>query len=157
MLAGLSSLGVKLGYGTGTSASTATYNVLHRINSIGGINIEPETIDASALEDFVERSIAGRATTGGQWTVSFNLTDETKTEWQAVFSAYQGLEPGNKLYMQIEIPGFTESFFVSVQPPKQFPLPEIGQNELLVEEMQLTVEEVIGYDTKKAMTDSEAA
>lgn len=156
MLAGLSSLGVKLGYGTGTSASTATYSVLHRINSIGGINIEPETIDASALEDFVERTIAGRASTGGQWTISFNLTDETKAEWEAVMTAYEGLTTGNKLYLQVDIPDLTDGFFVSVQTPKQFPLPEVGQNELLVAEMQLTMEEVVGFETKVTMTDSEA-
>ena len=51
MLAGLSTLNVKLsvGFEAVSGQKPAEFNVLHRINSIGGISIEPETIDASAL------------------------------------------------------------------------------------------------------------
>ena len=78
MLAGLSTLGAKVSVGFETVAGQkpTDFVVRHRINSIGGISIEPETIDASALEDFVERSVAGRATSGGNFTVAFNATDD---------------------------------------------------------------------------------
>lgn len=51
--AGLSTLGITFGYGTEATAGTkpTSFKQLTRINSIGGINIEPEQIDASALED----------------------------------------------------------------------------------------------------------
>lgn len=51
--AGISTLGITFGYGTETTAGTkpTSFKQLTRINAIGGINIEPEQIDASALED----------------------------------------------------------------------------------------------------------
>lgn len=155
MLAGLSSLGVKVGYGVGTSAATATYDVLHRINSIGGISASSETIDAGALEDLKERSVAGRESTGGSFDVTVNLTTEVATEWKAVIAAYEGLSDGEKLFIQIDIPGMTDGYFVSVQTPKSIPLPDISQNSLLTVAIPLTIEEAIGWTTKVTMTDSE--
>ena len=63
MEAGISTLGITFGYGVETTAGTkpTAFTQLHRINSIGGITIENEQIDASALEDFVNRYVRGRA------------------------------------------------------------------------------------------------
>ena len=46
--AGLSTLGITFGYGTEATAGTkpTSFKQLTRINAIGGINIEPEQIDA---------------------------------------------------------------------------------------------------------------
>ncbi len=45
------------------------YTLLHRVSSSDEIAIETETIDASALEDKIERTIAGRGSTGGTFGV----------------------------------------------------------------------------------------
>lgn len=59
--AGLSSLGVQFCYGVSTGKSApSTVTQLERCNSIGGIALETEQIDASALEDYVSRYIAGK-------------------------------------------------------------------------------------------------
>ena len=64
--AGLSTLGVKFGYAVETTAGEkpAAFSWLERCNSIGGIELPTENIDASALEDFVTRYIAGRQDSG---------------------------------------------------------------------------------------------
>lgn len=50
--AGVSSLGLLLGYAGGTyDTKPASFTLLNRINAIGGISLETEQIDASALED----------------------------------------------------------------------------------------------------------
>ena len=54
---------IKLGWNIGSSMPSS-FNVLTRINAIGGISLETEQIDASALEDYVTRYIAGRQDTG---------------------------------------------------------------------------------------------
>lgn len=156
MLAGLSTLGVKVGYGVGATAAAATYNVLHRINAVGGISASSETIDASALEDLKERSVAGRESTGGSFPVTVNLTPETLTEWEELFEAYEGLGEGEKLFIQIDIPGMTKGYFVSIQVPKSISLPDINQNILLTTQIPLTIEDAVGWAAKVAMTDSEA-
>lgn len=156
-LAGVSTLGITIGYGTETTAGTkpGTFKGLTRINSIGGITVEPETIDASALEDLVQRNVAGRASTGGSWTVTVNYTPETKAEWTALIAAYNALGDGLRMWFEVIIPGFTEAFFVVAQPPKAIPMPELSQNELLTVEMQLTIDEYKGMDTKVALTTGE--
>lgn len=152
-LAGMSTLGITFGYGVEDTAGVkpTAFTQLNRINSIGGITIENEQIDASALEDMVSRYVQGRADTGGAFPVSINFTPETNEEWKDVIEEYSlAAADGKRMWFETIIPGFNEAFFVVAQPPTAIPQPEIGQNELLVVEMNLTIEEYKGMDTKVA-------
>ena len=155
--AGISTLGITFGYGTETTAGTkpTSFKQLTRINALGGINIEPEQIDASALEDFITRYVKGRADTGGSFPVTVNFTSDTVKEWQDLITAYKALSDGKRMWFETIIPGITNSFFVVAQPPEEIPQPEIGQNELLTLEMNLTIEEYKGLDTSVAFTQGE--
>ena len=152
-LAGISSLNITFGYGVETIAGEkpSTFTQLTRINAIGGITIENEQIDASALEDSVSRYVQGRADTGGTFPVTVNITPDTITEWEAVIEAYKTASAdGKRMWFETIIPGFDEAFFAVAQPPTAIPQPEIGQNELLTMEMSLTIEEYLGMDAKVA-------
>ena len=155
--AGISTLGITFGYGTETTAGTkpTSFKQLTRINALGGINIEPEQIDASALEDFITRYVKGRADTGGSFPVTVNFTSDTVKEWQDLITAYKALSGGKRMWFETIIPGITNSFFVVAQPPEEIPQPEIGQNELLTVEMNLTIEEYKGLDTSVEFTQGE--
>jgi hypothetical protein len=155
--AGISTLGITFGYGTETTAGTkpTSFKQLTRINALGGINIEPEQIDASALEDAITRYVKGRADTGGSFAVTVNFTSDTVKEWQDLITAYKALSDGKRMWFETIIPGITNSFFVVAQPPEEIPQPEIGQNELLTVEMNLTIEEYKGLDTSVAFTPGE--
>lgn len=152
--AGISTLGVTFGYGVETTAGEkpTSFKQLTRINAIGGISIEPEQIDASALEDAITRYVKGRADTGGSFSITVNATPETIAEWSALITAYAALTGGKRMWFETVIPGFEESFFVVAQPPEQIPQPEIGQNELLTMEMPLTIEEYKGMDATVGLT-----
>ena len=155
--AGISTLGITFGYGTETTAGTkpTSFKQLTRINALGGINIEPEQIDASALEDEITRYVKGRADTGGSFAVTVNFTSDTVKEWQDLITAYKALSGGKRMWFETIIPGIAKSFFVVAQPPEEIPQPEIGQNELLTVEMNLTIEEYKGLDTSVAFTPGE--
>ena len=155
--AGISTLGITFGYGTETTSGTkpTSFKQLTRINALGGINIEPEQIDASALEDEITRYVKGRADTGGSFAVTVNFTSDTVKEWQDLITAYKALSGGKRMWFETIIPGITNSFFVVAQPPEEIPQPEIGQNELLTVEMNLTIEEYKGLDTSVAFTPGE--
>ena len=155
--AGISTLGITFGYGTEATAGTkpTSFKQLTRINALGGINIEPEQIDASALEDEITRYVKGRADTGGSFAVTVNFTSDTVKEWQDLITAYKALSGGKRMWFETIIPGITNSFFVVAQPPEEIPQPEIGQNELLTVEMNLTIEEYKGLDTSVAFTPGE--
>lgn len=153
-LAGVSTLGITFGYGTETTANTkpATFTELTRINAIGGISIDSEQIDASALVDEVSRYIRGRGDTGGTFPITVNLTPDTKSEWATVISTYSALTDGKRMWFEVIVPGFTEAFFIVAQPPTAIPMPELNQNELLTVEFTLTIEEYKGMDTKVAFS-----
>lgn len=153
-LAGISTLGITFGYGVETSAGVkpTTFKQLTRINSIGGIAIENEQIDASALEDVTSRYIQGRGDTGGTFPVGVNFTPETLAEWTEVIEEYNTAKKnGLRMWFQTIVPGFSEGDFVVAQPPTKIPSPEKSQNELLVVEMNLTIEEYVGFEEKVAL------
>lgn len=154
-IAGISTLGITFGYGVETTAGTkpSAFTQLNRINNIGGINIENEQIDASSLEDYVSRYIQGRGDTGGSFPVTVNFTEETAGEWADVISDYNTAKDSNlRMWFETIIPGFDDGIFVVAQPPTKIPQPEMGQNELLTVEMNLTIEDFVGMEAKVAFS-----
>ena len=147
---GLASLGVKFGYAVESTANTkpAAFTQLERCNQIGGIELPTESIDASALEDFVTRYCAGRQDSGGDWTVTFNMTDDVIDELTAMITAYQtGRASDLNTWFEVWVPDLDDAFFVVAQPPLVLPMPEMGQNELLTIELTFTINEYKGMLT----------
>lgn len=152
-IAGLSTLGITFGYGVETTAGQkpGSFTQLTRINSIGGIQITPQTIDASALEDYEDKNIAGRGSTGGQWDVVVNYTSDTATEWATLISAYNTAKAnGKQMWFEVIHPTLSNGFFVVAEPPQKIPMPELGQNALLTITMSLTIVSYEGESAKVA-------
>ena len=149
--AGLSTIGVLVGYAAETVAGTRPttgYTKLTRINAIGGVSLESEQIDASALEDAITKYIPGRADTGGTFPVTVNYTNETKAEWTTLIAAYNTAQnDGKGIWMEIYHPSMADAFFIKIAPPPQIPMPEYGQNELLTVEMNCMIEDFAGLQT----------
>ena len=148
-VAGISTIGAQIGYGIGAT-KPSSLTELERANSIGGIELSTEQIDASALIDNISRYIAGRQDTGGTWDVTFNLTDETESIIETMLTAYAGRTSGHALWLQVSCPDLTKAFWVKAQPPSAIPMPEMAQNGLLTVTLSFAIEEYIGLDTKVA-------
>lgn len=150
-VAGLSTIGVQLGYAVETTAGTRPttgYKELTRINSIGGVTVDLEQIDASALIDKTTKNIAGRGSVG-DWSVTVNVTNDTIAEWQGVKDAAdEGKTADKGLWFEIIHPQITDGYFVKAELPDVLPWSDTSQNELLTMEISLTVAEVLGYATK---------
>lgn len=155
--AGVSSLGVTFSYGVETTKGTkpTAFTILSRINQIGDVTVETEAIDASALEDKQTRNIPGRDTVSDTFTITVNKTDETISEWEKVITDYQALTDGKRMWFQTITPGFTKAEFVVAAPPSKLPISGKEQNSLLTMEINLTVDEMIGSDTKVEPTSGE--
>lgn len=155
--AGVSSLGVTFSYGVETTKGTkpTAFTILNRINQIGDVTVETEAIDASALEDKQTRNIPGRDTVSDTLTITVNKTDETIAEWEKVITDYQALTDGKRMWFQTITPGFTKAEFVVAAPPSKLPISGKEQNSLLTMEINLTVDEMIGSDTKVEPTSGE--
>ena len=152
---GISTVGCTFGYGVETTAGTkpASFTKLTRINAIAGINIETENIDASALEDEIEKSIAGRGSTGGSFNVTVNITNDTITEWETLISsAATAKTTGKSVWFETCFKDLTKAYFVVAEPPTKIPQPEVAQNGLLTADMTLTINDYKGLDTKIALS-----
>lgn len=159
MESGLTTLGVRLAYGLETSAGVKPANSgsgssivyafteLSRINEIGGVAIDVENIDTSALVDAITRYKPGRADTGGTFPVTVNITSETIAEWKTLISAYKNRGNGLRMWFQVWHPELSDAFFIVAAPPTAIPLPDTAQNENWTAEMTLTIEEFKGLDT----------
>lgn len=149
-VAGISTIGAQIGYAIGATKPSSGLTELERANSIGGIELSTEQIDASALIDNISRYIAGRQDTGGTWDITFNLTNETETIIETMLTAYAGRTSGHALWLQVSCPDLTKAFWVKAQPPSAIPMPEMSQNGLLTVTLSFAIEEYIGLDTKVA-------
>ena len=153
---GVSTLGITFSYGIETTSGTkpTTFTLLPRCNDISEITLETETIDASALEDMQSRYIAGRQDTGGNWDVTFNLTNETIPILETMLEeSATGLASNFRTWFQVSSPNLEKSFFVVGQPGTKVPLPAMAQNELLTGAISIAIDEYVGLDTKVAPTE----
>ncbi len=155
--AGLSSLGITFSYGVETTAGTkpTAFKQLTRINEIAEVTVEPESIDASALEDSRTRNVAGRDTVTDSVAVTVNRTAETIKEWADLITAYQALTDGKRMWFQEITPGLTDAEFFVAQPPSILPISGKSQNELLTMDINLIIEEMIGTSAKVEPTTGE--
>lgn len=144
---GLSTLGITLWAAesaTGAKVTTASaYSQLTRINSIGELALEANSIDASALEDYVTHYVAGRADVSDTYPITINLTNETAAEWEALL--------GKKVCFLTSVPGLTKQIFVIATVPAKLPAPALDQNGLLTVTINCTTNDFIGMDTAVAV------
>lgn len=137
---GLSTLGIKV-YAAeadnGGKASTG-YSQITRVSSISGVEITPETIDASALEDVSKKYVAGIASVTDTLTITINLTNDTEAEWNAIL--------GKQMCFMITAPGLTKAFFIIATVPGVLPMPSLEQNGVLTMGIGCTVNDFIGLE-----------
>ena len=148
-MADLTSLGVKFGYAVEATAGTrpvSGYIQVPRCASIGGINLTPEQIDVSCLEDLISKYADGRADTGGTWETSFH-TDAITALGTLLTSAATAKAAKKGVWFVVWIPGLTKSFFVKAAVPSKVAMGELGQNAPIEIPLSLTIEEYLGLET----------
>lgn len=148
---GLSTLGIQVGYSVVTATTTlpSAVTVLPRCNSADGIELSTESIDASALEDYVTQRVAGRSDIPETWNMTFNNTPEVRTALNGLISAYEAETSADKLVcIEIYDPKDTAgAFWVFVQPPAMLSMSELSQNSLKTIAFSCTLVKVHGYAT----------
>lgn len=157
-MARLTTLGVTFGYGIETTAGQkpATFTQLEEASSIGGITLDTEQIDVSALEDYVTQYAAGRQDTGGTWEIEFIMdpnksVEQIKTLYTASATAKAA---GKATWFQVMFPDMSDAFFVVAECGREIPMPEVAQNEAATMSISLIIAEYKGLDTKVSWSGS---
>ena len=155
-MADLTTLGVTIHYAVETKAGTkpTTFTWLKRCSAIGGISLDTEQIDVSALEDYITQYAAGRQDTGGTWELTFNLNSEVITAIKKLYSdSKTGKTTGLRTWFEVVFPDLADAFFVVAETGREIPLPEIAQNEAATIPVVLIINEYKGLDTKVVSQD----
>lgn len=138
-------------YGVEETSGTkpTTFTQLKRCNSIGGISLETEQIDVSALEDYITQYAAGRQDTGGTWEITFNMNKDVIAAIEKLYEdAKTAKQSGKGVWFQVIFPDLEEAFFVIAETGRAIPLPEIAQNEAATMPITLVITEYKGLDAK---------
>lgn len=155
-MARLSTLGVTFGYGIETTAGEkpATFTQLELASNIGGITLDTEQIDVSALEDYVTQYAAGRQDTGGTWEIEFIMDpNKSVTQIQQLYTASAAAKAAGKAtWFEVIFPSMNDAFFVVAECGREIPMPEVAQNEAATMSISLVIQEYKGLDTKVAFT-----
>ena len=157
-MARLTTLGVTFGYGIETVAGQkpSTFTQLEEASSIGGITLDTEQIDVSALEDYITQYAAGRQDTGGSWEIEF-IMDPQKSVQQIktlYTSSATAKAQGKATWFQVMFPDMSDAFFVVAECGREIPMPEIAQNEAATMNISLIIAEYKGLLTKVAWSGS---
>lgn len=154
-MADLTTLGVTFHYAVETAKGVkpTTFTQLKRCNSIGGISLDTEQIDVSALEDYFTQYAAGRQDTGGSWEVTFNMNADVITAIEKLFKDSKDAKTkGLATWFEVAFPDLDKAFFVIAETGRAIPLPEIGQNEAATIPISLIINDYKGLDTKVVTT-----
>lgn len=150
-LAGISTLGITVSYGVEATAGVkpTTFTELTRVYEVGEVSTTPEALDATSLSDFTSKFISGLTSVSDTMNVSFNLTDDTQAEWEAVITAQESAKTeGKRVWYQIASPYLKDAFFTVAEAPTLIPQPSLSVNGVYQCTMPLTVNEFVGLDTK---------
>ena len=123
-------IGVKLKYAVESSAGTrptSGYTQIPDIKSTPAIDINPNKIEVTNLEDQYRRYVDGVKDVGDSFDFTANLTADLKTKWAALVTAAEtAWASGKSTWFEIAIPNF-DSFYISGIPT------ELGVNEMGVD------------------------
>lgn len=116
----LSTAGILLGYAVEDTAGTkpSTFTQIPGAKSLPDMNPEPATLETTPLDATEWRTyIDGLKDTGGALSITFNLTEEFMTKWEALMTAYRAAKADNKaVWWEFYIPGLTKGFMFTGNP-----------------------------------------
>lgn len=147
----LSTAGVALKYAAETQAGTkpTAFTQIHDIKEIPDFNPEPETIEATDLEETDSKFyVAGLKNVGGALGFLANFTQTLQDQWDDIMEAYNGLTGGKRMWFEISHPKLTNAVFFTGE-PSAMGLPSMSVSSILETTLYITPTSAPQWDTKK--------
>ena len=134
--------------GTRPTAASA-YTKLENIYSIGDMNPEPSSYDVTDLGDTVyKRYIAALKDLGGAIPLSAHLNETFINTWNShCQSAATARAAGKKTWYCIQVPGYTNAFYVAGM-PSEMGFPSVDTDAVFEGDVYIAPEEVVGWAAK---------
>lgn len=138
----LSTAGVAIKCAVETEANkrpTTGYTQIHDIKEVPDFNPEPETHEATDLEETEYKFyVAGLKDVGGALGFLANFTQALQTHWEEIVAAYnEGIAAGKRTWFTIEHPKLTKAVFFTGE-PSPMGLPSMSVNGILETTVYIT-------------------
>lgn len=140
-------IGVKLKYCVETSGRpTSGYTQIPDIKGTPSIDINPNKIEVTNLEDQYRRYVDGVKDVGDSFDFTANLTADLKTKWNAcVAAAASAWASGKKTYFEICIPNFDSFYFSGI--PGELGVNEMGVDAVIESTLHIVPNSIEGWAT----------
>ena len=152
----LSTAGVAIKYAVETTENTRPttgYTRIHDIKEVPDFNPEPETIEATDLEETDYKFyVAGLKDVGGALGFLANFTQTLQTQWEGIVTAYDTAIAENKrMWFEISHPNLTKSVFFTGE-PASMGLPSMSVSSILETTLYITPTSSPIWETKSTTT-----
>lgn len=140
-------IGVKLKYKTESSAGTrptSGYTQIPDIKSTPAIDINPNKLEVTNLEDEYQRFIDGVKSVGDSFDFTANLTADLKTKWgSCVTAAKTAYASGKQTWFEISIPNFDSFYFAGI--PTELGVNEMGVDAVIESTLHVVPNKIEGW------------
>lgn len=148
----LSTAGVAIKYAieaTKDERPTSGYTQIHDIKEVPDFNPEPETHEATDLEETEYKFyVAGLKDVGGALGFLANFTQALQTAWETIVSEYkEAIEEGKRMWFTIEHPKLEKAVFFTGE-PSPMGLPAMSPNGVLETTVYITPTGAPKWETK---------
>ena len=140
-------IGVKLKYKAESSAGsrpTSGFTQIPDIKSTPAIDINPNKLEVTNLEDEYQRFIDGVKSVGDSFDFTANLTADLKTKWAAcVTAAKNAWVSGKSTWFEISIPNFDSFYFAGI--PTELGVNEMGVDAVIESTLHIVPNKIEGW------------
>lgn len=138
----LSTAGVAIKYAVETEKGerpVSGFAQIHDIKEVPDFNPEPETIEATDLEETEYKFyVAGLKDVGGALGFLANFTQELQTQWGTIVETYNtALKDGKRMWFEISHPKLEKSVFFTGE-PASMGLPSMSVSSILETTLYIT-------------------
>ena len=142
-------IGVKLKYAVETSAGTrpsSGFAQIPDIKSTPAIDINPNKLEVTNLEDQYRRYVYGVKDVGDSFDFTANLTADLKTKWvSCVSAAASAWASGKATWFEIAIPNFDSFYFAGI--PSELGVNEMGVDAVIESTLHIVPNKIAGWAT----------
>ena len=140
-------IGVKLKYATESSAGTrpvSGYVQIPDIKNTPAIDINPNKVEVTNLEDEYRRYIDSVKDVGDSFDFTANLTADLKTKWASCVSAAETAWASSKAtWFEICIPNFDSFYFAGI--PTELGVNEMGVDAVIESTLHIVPNQIAGW------------
>lgn len=156
----VSTAGIKIEYAYEATAGTrptsgyvekesgATLKIAEYVTGISGLTAEREQYDVTPLaETRRHRFIKGLEGNDGNLSLSCNINPTSRSDWNAIVTAYQALTGGKGMWFAFTLPGDTQSVYFRCE-PCEMGFPDVESAQAVQGAVQLIENEYAGWAAK---------